>query len=208
MPPASTPRPRRGATKVRPPSGGKRRYTIGAKLTILDKLENGNCSLKSLAREFNVQPKQIRDWRSKRDKLEQAAPKHKKFTLHPGGKVKDKGGPGITTTTTTVVVEGQGDEAAGGRAAGVAAADVDDGGRSIRIVTDSLTPVPDSLSQRYGAVGPFGDSLPPTRLPFHQRCTLDSPQFVSAMGKGLLRTEDPEHGNLYSRLAFRVDHLG
>lgn len=59
------------------------RPTIGDKLYILNEVDNSpECSLKSIARQFRIQPVQIRNWRKKRDLFLMARKSNK--GLNPG----------------------------------------------------------------------------------------------------------------------------
>ncbi len=64
----------------------RRQWNAKEKLMIIYYFENNNRNVHGIAKKFNVQPKQIRDWIKKKEKLLVTAPHVAK--LHPGKSAK------------------------------------------------------------------------------------------------------------------------
>ena len=67
----------------------RRSWTVREKLMILEYLVNNNNNICGTAKRFDLEPKQIRDWKNKKDNLLLAAPYVKKLHLGKPAKYPD-----------------------------------------------------------------------------------------------------------------------
>src|SRR5438132_7885433 len=72
----------RSALKARITKKLRRHWHVKEKLKIIDYYEKNKNSINETSKKFNIQPKQLREWINKKNKLIKASPKL--FKLHQG----------------------------------------------------------------------------------------------------------------------------
>ena len=68
--------------RKRLPQKKRRQWNVREKLMVVNFLENNNGNVRGTANKFNIEPKQVRDWTKKKEKMLETAPHVAK--IHPG----------------------------------------------------------------------------------------------------------------------------
>ena len=68
--------------RKRLPQKKRRQWNVREKLMVVNFLENNNGNVRGTAKKFNIEPKQVRDWTKKKEKMLETAPHVLK--VHPG----------------------------------------------------------------------------------------------------------------------------
>jgi len=64
------------------PQKRRRQWNVREKLMVINFYENNNRNVRGTAKKFNIEPKQVRDWAKKKEKMLKSAPHIAK--IHPG----------------------------------------------------------------------------------------------------------------------------